>query len=75
MEENEYKTVIEVNKFQQKILDCISSGKVDEYFNASRFTDNPDAKVAMIYGMCIASMLTSECDQIIGKYDKMGESI
>lgn len=71
MEDNKNKVFIEVDKFQQKILECISSGEVDEYFNSSMFTNIPGAKGAMIYGMCIASLLTSKCDQIIGKYFKV----
>lgn len=69
--ENSNKNFIEVNKFQQRILDCIGSGEIDKYFEASRFADTPNAKCAMIYGMAIASLLASDCEQFIGKYYKI----
>ena len=60
MEDN-YKIVLDVKEFQQKVLDYISSGKIDKMINNTVFTEKPECKSAIIHGMSIASMLTSCC--------------
>ena len=59
---------IDNREFQEKVIDCIVSNKIDRYFNNSVFaelTDNQIYKQAMIYGMVTASMMTSMCEQIV----------
>lgn len=66
----DYKLYIEVNEFQQKVLDYIASEDIDKMINATIFADNPECKRAIIHGMVIASMLTSKCKLIGIKDDK-----
>ena len=54
-------TLIDTSEFNQIILDYISSGKIDEFISNSIYTDDPQSRNAIIYGMCIASLLTSQC--------------
>ena len=52
---------------QQKILDMISTEEVDRFFDATVFAEYENSslyKMAMIYGMCIAGMMTSSCEPI-----------
>lgn len=65
MENNNYMTVINASEYQQRILDCITSNELDKYFNCTVFSDKPECRQAMIHGMCIASMLISDCSTII----------
>lgn len=61
------KIVIDIEEFQKKIIECITSKEVDKYFEASTFASSPENqhyKQAMIYGMAIASMMTSSCGLI-----------
>lgn len=60
MEDN-YKTVVDIKEFQEKVLDYISSDKIDKLLDNTIYADNKECKSAMIYGMSIASMLTSLC--------------
>lgn len=64
------KLLIDSTEYQQKVLDCICSGEIDKFFGATYFKNLPEADVrkqAMIYGMTIASMITSRCDGIVIK--------
>ena len=56
-----YKIVVDVEEFQQKVLDYISSDEMDKMINNTVFAEKPECKSAVIHGMAIASMLTSYC--------------
>lgn len=62
--ENNYKIVIDVREFQQKVLDYISSEEIDKMIRNTVFDGSPECKSAIIHGMAIASMLTSYCELI-----------
>lgn len=55
------KILIDSTEFQQKVLDYISSCEIDKMIDTTVFKDNQEYKQAIIYGMVIASMLTSRC--------------
>lgn len=57
-----YRILINENEFQQKVLDYINSGEIDEMINSTVFKDKPECKSAIIHGMSIASMLTHSCE-------------
>jgi len=63
-EKQKYKIAIEYKDFQEKILDYITSGKLDEMINHTVFNEDENCKSAIIHGMCIASLVASSCDQI-----------
>lgn len=65
--EDKYVTLIDSEEFQTKILKFIASEELDKFFNCTVFADKPECRQAMIYGMCIASMLTCKCKRMIGK--------
>lgn len=56
------KLLIDSTELQQKILDCISSGEMDELIDSTVFKDDPQAKSAAIWGMTIAAMYTLKCE-------------
>lgn len=56
--------LIDTAEFNNKILDYISSDELDKMINCTVFKDNPQSKSAIIHGMCIAAMLTSQCDLV-----------
>lgn len=58
------KDFIDIREFQTKILEFISSDEIDKFFNCTTFANIPECKQAMIYGMCIAAMLTSRLEGI-----------
>jgi hypothetical protein len=57
--------LIDSQKFQEKILDFMTSEELDKFFNCTVFADKPECRQAMIHGICIASMLVSKCDSFI----------
>lgn len=62
------KLLIDISEHQQKVLDCISSEEIDKFFDSTIFADIPESsmcKQAMIHGMVIASMMTSQCNHVI----------
>lgn len=61
MEEEKYLVLIDSGEFQQRILDGITSEEIDRFFHNTIFVGDTRCKQAMIHGMCIASMLTSDC--------------
>ena len=64
------KLLIDSTEYQQEVLDCIYSEEIDKFFGATYFKNLPEADVckqAMIYGMTIASMITSRCNRIVIK--------
>lgn len=60
---NNYKTLIDVNEFQQKVLDFINSDEIDKAISNTVFADKPECKSAIIYGMTFSSALTSSCEK------------
>ena len=61
------RVLIDQYKFQQRILDCVTTDEVDKIFNATVFASNPESqecRQAMIHGMIMASMMTCQCDPI-----------
>lgn len=65
-----YKALIDTQEFHEKLLDLMTSEKIDDFFNNSIFArkENSDSyKAAMIHGICIASMMISACDRIFVK--------
>lgn len=64
MEEN-VSVLVDVNEFQAKVLDFITSDEIDKFYNSTTFADKPECKQAMIHGMCIASLLTCQCNQTV----------
>ena len=58
---DKYTLLIDKSEYQKRVLKCITSEEIDKYFNTTSFSDKPECKQAMIFGMCIASMLTSDC--------------
>lgn len=62
------KLLIDISEYQQKVLSCISSEEINKFFDSTIFAVAPESsmcKQAMIHGMIIASMMTSQCDQVI----------
>ncbi len=62
------KVMIDATEYQQRVLECIGSEKVDKFFGLTMFVNLPESsmcKQAMIHGMTIASMMTSQCNQVI----------
>lgn len=66
-EKDKFVILFDSIKFQQMILDCISSGEIDKFYNNTIFSDDPKCKQAMIHGMVIASMMTSKCSYTLAK--------
>lgn len=62
-----YKVLIDNQEFQKRILDLITTEELDKFFNCTIYAEkeNSDSyKAAMIHGMCIASMMTSDCNSV-----------
>lgn len=58
----EYKVLIDSTEFQQKVLDYIGSDEFDKMVDATVFKCDNQCKLAIIHGMSVASMLTSQCE-------------
>lgn len=71
MEEiDKYSILIDPQEYQRKVLDCITSDEVNKFFDATIFKDSKcrqECKQAMIHGMAIASMMTSNCTKVFVK--------
>ncbi len=65
--DNNYTRVINVEEFQQKILDYISSDELDKTISNTVFVGKPECKSAVAHGMALASMLTSTCETMYVK--------
>ena len=65
-----YKTLIDSTELQQKILDYIASKEFDKMVDFTVFRDNSQCRMAIIYGMSIASMLTCRCEQFYINFEK-----
>lgn len=62
------KVMIDTTEYQQRVLECIGSEEVDKFFGATMFANLPESSIckqAMIHGMAIASMMTSQCNPVI----------
>lgn len=57
--------LIDSSEFQKRVMKCITTEEIDKFFKCTDFADVPKCRQAMIHGMCIAAMLTSDCDPII----------
>lgn len=60
-------SLIVVKEFQQLIFDYVTTDKVDEWFNTTVFSEKDNAdelRSAMIHGMLVAAMLTTQCRNI-----------
>ena len=69
--DRKYSMFIDIDEFQKRILDCITSKEVDKYFDCTVFAEKPECKQAMIHGMLIASMMTSQCEKLfVGRNKK-----
>lgn len=66
--EEKYLTFIDSKEFQIKILEYIGSEEFDVNFNSTIFSDKPECRMAMIYGMCHAGLLTSRCEHSLTLY-------
>lgn len=73
--ENDYRIVIDIKEFQQKVLDYISSDEIDKMISNTVFADKPECKSVVIHGMVIASMLTSCCELMYAREYKEEEKI
>lgn len=65
--EVKYKILIDSQEFQRRILDLITTDELDKFFNRTVYAEKENSnsyKTAMIHGMCIASMMTSQCDPV-----------
>ena len=60
-EEISYKNLIDVNEFQTKLLEYINSKELDNMIKQTIFKDKQDCKMAINYGISLASMLTTMC--------------
>ena len=59
------KALIDSNEFIAEVLDCIGdSNYIDELLRDTIFDDKPDCRAAFIYGMTVASMMTSQCKPV-----------
>lgn len=63
-ENTKYRIAIWSEEFHQKVLDYITSNKVDEIISHTIFAGDDKYKQAIIQGMCIAALITSSCEQI-----------
>lgn len=62
------KVMTDTTEYQQRVLECIGSEEVDKFFGATMFANLPESSIckqAMIHGMAIASMMTSQCNPVI----------
>ena len=62
--ENNHRVLVDVEEFQEKILDYINSEEIDNMIRFTIFEDEPKCRSAIIHGMAIAAMLPSRCKQI-----------
>lgn len=66
---------IDVNEYQKKILDIIGSDELDKIIASSVYADNHELRMAIVYGMVIASMYTSQCTRYIFDVTKSDASV
>lgn len=59
--------LIDTTEFQHLILEYITTDKIDSWFDTTVFSEKDNAdelRSAMIHGMLVAAMLTSQCKTI-----------
>lgn len=74
--EGKYKVLIDSQEFQRRILDLITTEELDKFFNCTVYAEEENSnsyKAAMIHGMCIASMMTSDCNQVFFVKEEINE--
>ena len=62
------KLLVDTSEYQKRVLDCISSEEIDKFFESTMFAGLPESNMcnqAMIHGMIIASMMTSQCNHVV----------
>ena len=62
------KLLVDTSEYQKRVLDCIGSEEIDKFFGSTMFAGLPESnmyKQAMIHGMIIASMMTSQCNHVV----------
>ena len=57
--------LIDSSEFQKRVMKCITTEEFDKFFDNTVFVDDPKCRQAMIHGMCIAAMLTSDCNPMV----------
>lgn len=69
---SDYKVLIDSNELQQYVLDFVNSDKIDKVLRSTTFKESD--KSAIIYGMTLASMMTSQCKPYCFKFTKKKEA-
>ena len=62
------KLLVDTSEYQKRVLDCIGSEEIDKFFGSTVFAgllESNMCKQAMIHGMIIASMMTSQCNHVV----------
>ena len=70
-----FRILLDMQDYQKRILDVITSDEIDKYFNCTVFAEKENKvsyKSAMIHGMAIASLLASDCKLVIAE-ERYGE--
>ena len=57
------KSLIDSIEYQRIVLDYMESDEFNKLVDNSIYKDVPEARMAIIFGMSIASMMTCKCDQ------------
>lgn len=59
-----YEVCVNINEFQHMVLNYIHSDKLDKMFTSTIFAGDTKCRAAMIHGMAVALMLTSQCEPV-----------
>ena len=62
--------LISQKELHNRILKCITSDEINKFVDNSVYSDNAMARQAITFGMCIASMLSSDCQTYLFKQKK-----
>lgn len=65
--------LIDSAELQQRVLDCINSDEINKFWNGSIFNGDEKYRQAITHGMLLASMMTSQCENIIIDIKKESE--
>lgn len=60
------KVFIEIEEFQQKILDAIGKDDFDKWISNTIFNGKEEFKPAIVHGMTLAACIASTCQKYIG---------
>ena len=66
--------LINSNEFQSKILDFINSEELDKFIDTSIYSDNKDARGAIIFGLSLAASQTCRCQQYLVSKKELDKS-